>query len=108
VLFTFNTLKLDKTYNDNSYKRLVPATQYGLGDDFYGGRVKFVGETDTDVLLLVEYKDGENHVIDTAAEHLEKIQPRFIKRLCDMRKIAYTDETTKEELISKLHEYAKH
>lgn len=98
-MYVFNTLSLDRTYGDNDYKRLVPIGRYGLPDSFYGGRIKFIGETGTDVLLLVEYKDGVHKVIDTGAVKLEGIPPRFIKQLLDKRKIPYDKTAKKEELI---------
>lgn len=102
MVYIFNTLALDKVYGDTDYKRLVPIQRYGLDDSFYGGRVKHIGETDTDVLLLMEYKDGTYKAIDTAVEKLDEIPIRFIRELAKKRKLQFNATTKKEELIEML------
>ena len=105
-MYTFGTLTLDREYGDSDYKSLVPIGRFGLTDDFYGGRVKHIGIVpDTDIMLCVEYRDGEHHVIDTCAVKLDKIPVKFIKDLCRKRKIPFENMAKKEELIQKLERW---
>jgi len=100
-VFVFNTLTLDKKYSEKDIKRVVPIKDYGLDDGFYGGRVKLIGETDGDILLLLENMDGLK-VIDTAAVKLDNINIKFIRDLAKKRKLKFDAKTPKEELIKML------
>jgi len=105
-VYTFGTLTLDREYGDSDYKSLVPISRFGLTDDFYGGRVKYIGIVpDTDTMLCVEYRNGEHHVIDTCAQRLEKIPIKFIKDLCKKRKITFENMARKDELIQALERW---
>lgn len=100
-MFVFNTLELDKVYSDADIKRVAQPKEYGLDTDFYGGRCHVIGETASDVLLIIERGDGLK-VIDTAAVRLENIGMKFIRELAKKRKIKFDAKTTKEELIALL------
>ena len=104
MVYVFNTLRVDRVYKDSDIKKLVPLREYGLDEGFYGGRVKFISPTEEGILLLVEYRDGELKVIDTAAEnlHSSKIPLRLVRELCRKRKIAYGPQESREELIARL------
>ncbi len=102
-MFIFNTVELDKVYTDDDITRLVPPRQYGIDTDFYGGRCYMIGETKTDVLLIIENKGGLK-VIDTAAVKLDNIHIKHIRELAKKRKLKFDAKTTKDELINLLGE----
>ena len=100
-MFVFNTVELDKVYTEGDIKRVAHPKEYGLDTDFYGGRCHVIGETSSDVLLIIENVDGLK-VIDTAAVRLDNIGMKFIRDLAKKRKIKFDAKTTKEELIGLL------
>ncbi len=98
-MYVFNTLTVgDKTYTLSDQKGLKLPSEYGLKDGFYGGRVKWVGETETDVLLLIEQRDGKLRLLDTGAVDLKHISIEVLRKLCDQRSIPYDEKTTHKEL----------
>lgn len=102
-MWVLNTTTVDRTYTDSDLKRLVPLNHYNLDSDFYGGRINYIGETDTDVLLLIENKGGLN-VIDTAVQSLENVPNKILREMCKRRKIDIVTRTTKEEMIELLQQ----
>lgn len=96
-MFTFGTLTVDeKTYTLADAKQVVITKQFGLSDDFYGGRVTHIGITDSDVLLMMS---DANTVIDTGAEDLNDIPIDTIRKLCDRRKMRTAHNTSKDKMI---------
>lgn len=107
MLYVFNTTVLDKQYTMRDLKKLLPVTapEYGLREDFYGGRVTHIGQTDSDILLLIDGRQPpDSQLIDLAAVKLKNIPMHFIKELCRKRKIQFGMMPRKEELIAKLEE----
>ena len=98
-MYVFNTLTVDKTYTLNDIKRMIPIGQFGLDGRFYGGRVSNIGETDGDVLLLIENRDGLR-LIDTAAKTLDNIPVKIIREIAKKRKLRFNATTSKEDLIA--------
>lgn len=102
-MWVLNTTTVDKVYTDSDLKRLVPIDRYGLDASFYGGRVNYIGETNTDVLLLIENNGGLN-VIDTAVQTLDNVPNKILREMCRRRKIDIVTRTTKEEMIELLQQ----
>ena len=96
-MFTFGTLTVgEKEYTLEDAKQVVIIKQFGLDDDFYGGRVTHIGITDSDVLLIMS---DANTVIDTGAKDLNDIPISLIRKLCDRRKIKTVQSTSKDKMI---------
>lgn len=99
-MFVFNTLEVDgRVYSSVDLKKIIPAARCNLPNGFYGGRVKYIGTTDTDILLLMS---DANTVIDTGAKNLDNIPTKLIRELCKRRKFDVNNRTTKEEMIDML------
>lgn len=100
ILFVFNTMTIgDRTYSGADAKGITSAERYGIPRWEYGGRIKYIGTTDTDVLLLM---DSATSAFDTAAETLENIPVELIQKLCQKRKIEFHHKLGKEKLIELL------
>ena len=96
-MYCLGTLTIDgREYTEYDIKQLIPAQRCGLDTDFYGGRVKSVCKTDTDILLLV---DENMKIVDAAVEDLSHAPLKIIKSLCDKRKIPYQKNASKDDLI---------
>lgn len=99
-MFTFGTLIVDeRSYKIADAKQIVLASQYGLSDDFYGGRITHIGITDSDVALLMS---DANTVIDTGAKDLTDISIDTVRGLCKRRKFKLAPNTSKEKMIQML------
>lgn len=99
-MFTFGTLIVDeRPYTLADAKQIVLASQFGLSDDFYGGRVTHIGKTDSDVVLLMS---DANTVIDTGANDLTNISMDSVRWLCNRRKFKIAHNTSKEKMIQML------
>lgn len=102
MLHVFNTTKVgDREYTMSDLKSLHQLRDFGLDDGFYGGRVTQIGRTDTDVLLLIQNRDGMQ-LIDTAAEKLDDIPLGLLRRLAERRKVRFGVRTSKEDLVAAL------
>lgn len=105
MFYAFNTNVLDREYAMGDLRKMLPITdpKYGLREDFYGGRITHIGETDSDVLLLIDNRQPpKSQMVDLGAVQLNNIPMRFIKELCKKRKIPFGRTSRKEELIAKL------
>lgn len=99
-MFTFGSLIVDeRPYSLADAKQIVLAAQYGLSDDFYGGRITHIGITDSDVALLMS---DANTVIDTGAKDLTNISIDTVRGLCKRRKFKLAPNTSKEKMIEML------
>jgi hypothetical protein len=96
-MYVLNTFKVDnREYSATDAECIIPVSRYGLEAGFYGGRVKYVGKTNTDVLLLMS---DANTAIDTAVEKLENMPLEVIQDLLKKRKIDFHHKTGKDKLI---------
>jgi len=83
-VYTFGTTVIgDKAYTLNDAKQIIPISKYGLEDGFYGGRVKYVGLTNSEVILLMT---DTNTIIDTGSTSLDETPIEVIRELCKKRK----------------------
>lgn len=102
MLYVFNTTEIGgREYTSKDLKRIYPVNhqKFGLRDDFYGGRISCIGETNTDVVLLM-YNNNGLQVIDTGAMSLNNIPIENIKEIAIRRKIIdKKNRLSKEELI---------
>ena len=99
-MFTFGTTVIgDKAYTLMDAKRIIAAEKYGVEDGFYGGRVKYIGLTDSDVMLLMT---DANTIIDTGTDVLNEIPIELIRELCKKRKLKIFPNSGKEKLIQML------
>jgi hypothetical protein len=99
-MFTFGTMTVDeRPYTITDANQIILTSQFGLGDDFYGGRVTHIGKTDSDVVLLMT---DANTVIDTGAKDLTNISINTVRGLCKRRKFALAPNTSKEKMIRML------
>ena len=113
-MYLFNTLTIgDRTYSTLDVKSSAMPYEYGLPQHFYGGRVQWVGKTDTDVLVLIQRTPKGNVAIDTGAESLAHIPIETLRRMCTIHGISYretdTDDgkaTTHKELQKALRDVA--
>jgi hypothetical protein len=99
-MFTFGTTVIeDKAYTSNDAKQIIAIEKFDIEDGFYGGRIKYIGKTDSDILLLMT---DANTVIDTGAKDLEEISLDLIRELCKKRKIKFDQRYGKDKLIELL------
>lgn len=108
-MWILNTLTVgSKTYSMDDVVRLYPPSHYGLDAGFYGGRVTWVSPVkDSEMLLLIQYKDGELNVLDTAVKSLASLPVTQIRKLARTRKLlAPGDYKTSKEEVIKLLEHA--
>lgn len=110
MLFCFNTLIVgDKEYSMADVKYMVPPDrfqqEFGIDEDFYGGRLVGIGKTDSDVLIMVtkDY-DGGTVALDAGAVNLENLPFPLLKTLARRRKLKVEKTMTKEEVIKLLHQ----
>ena len=105
-MWILNTLTVgSKTYSMDDAMRLYPPSHYDLDAGFYGGRVTWVSPVkDSDILLLIQYKDGELNVLDIAVESLASLPVAQIRKLARTRKLLAPGDykTSKEEVIKLL------
>ena len=106
MFYIFNTKVLDRDYTELSVplKKLVPLSNYGLDEQFYGGRVQMIGEVkDSPVLLLIDKETDGLQVVDVATHKLEDINISTLKQYAKNRGIKFEwKSTTKEEIIELL------
>jgi hypothetical protein len=96
-VYVFNTLTVgDRAYGLKDVKQFVRPEACGLAKSFYGGRVAWVGKTDTDVLVLFEETARGLRPIDTAAASLARLPIETLRALCDRRSIPYRASDTEE------------
>lgn len=96
-MYTFATLEVEgKKYSSADAKKIIPSKIYGLDDRFYGGRIKYIGTTNSDILLLMT---DANTVIDLAAESLINIPTKLIRKLCERRKLPVHPRHSREKLL---------
>lgn len=103
-MYIFGTTLLDRDYKslETPLKKLVPISHYGFPEEFYGGRVKYIGELkDSPIKLLVDNTDGLQ-VIDIMVEKIEDIPFVGLKQFARDKKIEFEKTTTREELIQKI------
>lgn len=99
-MYLFNTLEVGgRTWSAADITGIKTIYDYGLNDNFYGGRIKRVGTTNSDLLLLV---DANMKAIDTAAESLENIPLDNIRFLLNSRKIKFHHKAGRDKLIALL------
>ena len=99
-MYAFNTLTVgDRAYSSADAKKIIPAVRYGVPVWEYGGKIKYIGTTDTDVILLMS---DVNTAFDTSAENLVNIPIEIIHKLLNDRKIKYHHKLGKDKLISLL------
>jgi hypothetical protein len=96
-MFVFGTLTVgDRTYGMSDVKSVAMPFEYGLPSHFYGGRIQWVGKTDTDVLVLVERTPKGNVAVDAGAESLAHIPIEALRRMCSIHGISYRDTDTED------------
>ena len=97
-MLAFNTMTIgDRTYSVADAKEIIPAKRYGILLWEYGGKIKYVGKTDTDIILLMS---DVNTAFDTSAECVDNLPLEIIQKLLDRRKIKYHHKLGREKLIS--------
>ena len=108
-IYVFNTLTIgDKTYKLGDQTRVDPPSEYGLHSGWYGGRIWWVGKTDSDVLLFIEKRNDRYELIDTGSQSLAHIPIDILRKLCDQRSIPYltkdsdTEKATTHKELQKL------
>jgi len=99
MLYTFNSLTVDgRTYSVEDAKgNILPANRCGIDPWEYGGKIKYVGKTDTDIILLMS---DVNTVFDTAViDKFDCLSIETIQNMLDRKKIKYHHKLGKDKLI---------
>ncbi len=108
-MYLLNTLTVgDRTYGTLDVKSSAMPYEYGLAPHFYGGRVHWVGHTDTDVLVLIERTAKGNVAIDTAVESLAHVPIETLRRMCSIHGISYRDSDSDDGKATTHKELQKH
>jgi len=101
VLGTLEVSGVDYSQPNIKLKRLAQPTEYGIdATRFYGGKLHWIGETDSDVLVLL---DRNNRAFDTAAVNLKSIPMQILRQVATRKKIEFDNRTPKKHLIALLN-----
>ena len=99
-MYLLNTKEMgNREYTSADIKGIKPIFEYGLNDAFYGGRVKRIGLTDTDILLML---DEGMQVVDIGTTNPECLPLESIKFLLNGKKIVHHHKLGKAKLIALL------
>lgn len=104
-MWLLNTTKIgNKTYTAQDIVNLYPPKQMGFEEDFYGGRVNWVSpaKNNEHIILLIEYRDGVQNVIDLAVKNVTELPIYTLRSLAakqNFSKEEFGRSTTKEELL---------
>jgi hypothetical protein len=94
-MWILNTLTVNgRTY---SQKDIVKIDTRPVDDRLYGGRIKKIGFTDTDVLLLL---DSNMKVFDTVVVDLSSLDVGMLKQMAVRKKMKHKSFISKEDLIN--------
>lgn len=77
---------------------MKPPEVHGLSEHFYGGRCKYVGETKTDICVVIE-DNGGLRVIDTFVKKVDGLQLKTLKAIAKRHSIDDSLAKTKDEYI---------
>lgn len=104
TIYLLGSTKVDgKEYGMPDLKpgSLKPPTDHGLADSFYGGRCKWIGETISDVHLVIE-DASPLRVIDTFVKRVDNLQLKTLKMLAARQGIDTGNAKTKDDFIQLL------
>jgi hypothetical protein len=104
-VYILNTLELDKDYSEiGEIVSLKPISEYGLPEEFYGGRVQMIAHLkDSPVMLLINNQIDGLQVIDIAVNDLADIPIATLKKYAKNRGLNFGWSTaTKEEVLNLL------
>ena len=106
MIITLNnkTMIEENPYETASIKKLIPPSLFGMGKDWYGGSIAFIGELKDSKLLLIISKQLKTIDIGVKKEDLEILNFNMLKDIAKHKKIAIEKTTTKAELADKLRE----
>lgn len=108
MFYVYNTMNVDgRTYRFGDQTRVEMPSAYGLDDSFYGGRLHWIGKTDTDVLLLIEKVGDSYRVIDTGSTTLTHTPVAILRTMCKTRKIAYLEKDEGDKKATTHREFEK-
>jgi hypothetical protein len=115
-VYVLNTTKIDgKEYAMVDIKpgTMRPLDEWGIPDHFYGGRVQYIGRTNSDILCLVNAEDNISKVIDLAVEKLDNLPNDILRKLCYAKKLnldkhgKQINTTPKDKLLELLEPWRK-
>lgn len=89
----------DKAYSYDDVKGFKSKEDVGVRDDFYGGRCNHFAKTEDPRLLMVIEKQ---FVIDLYVPNPDKLTVEEIKNILDYRKVKYSKDDLKKDLLAKL------
>lgn len=89
----------DRAYSYDNVKGFRSKEDMGLPQDFYGGRCNHLAKTDDNRIYMIVEKQ---FVIDLYIPNPEKLTVDEIKTILDYRKIKYTTDDLKKDLLTKL------
>jgi len=104
-VYILNTLELDKDYSIiGEIVSLKPISEYGLPEEFYGGRVQMIAHLkDSPVILLINNQIDGLQVVDTAVKDLSELPTATLKKYAKNRGLNFGWTTaTKDEILSLL------
>ena len=106
-MYIFNTKVLDRDYTklevplEPGFKSI---SEYGLGDNFYGGNVTHIANVkDSPIKLLLNNDDDHLKVVDVATDKLESIDTMSLKKYAKARNVEFNwSSATKDEIVNLL------
>ena len=109
-MIVLHTLVFDKDYTKltDPLESLLPISEYGLSERFYGGNVTKIGKLkDSKIFLLIDDSVNGLKVKDIAVDNLEDFDFKVLKDLAKQKNIKFKPiGTSKEILIDEIKKVA--
>lgn len=109
-MYVLGTKVLDRDYGklDFKLKTMKPISEYGLPEEFYGGSVSHIVDTEfQNIALLVSNKIDGLRVIDVAVKDPNRLSLDVLKKYAELKRIKVdeNEKVTKEQLIKMLDKH---
>lgn len=100
MFYLLNTKEISGyTYTPKDIRGVKTLSDYGLEENYYGGRAKKIGLTDAGLLLVL---DDSMNILDIGTTDLENLTQEGLRSLLRARKIPHHHKLAKPKLIALL------